>query len=395
MSYEEEYENHPVHTVMAQFDSAINVEGKNKLDQTALDNLDRLRQASAFLATRLERASPTLTSAAKLTQLQKHVQASLNEVNQFNSNGNSGHLTNAANQIEAAVNVATTLVKLDQSGDGVKAKDVVSFKKLAEAVIADLRNEAGTVSAGLHALEEAIRALGQQAAQQKAQLEALDSTSQAKLQELDSRFQAEQADRKTEFDAQVQATNEQAAETFTEFSQGAEEHMKQLVKKKEEAERLVSLIGNIGLTGNFKGAAAAERKAADQLRLVALACFLGMVAVVAVTLFITVANGFDPWLALFRLGAGLTLIVPAAYAARESSRHRTLANRNQRAELELASIDAYLESLPIEKRAEMKAGLTDKFFGQIGEQEENGADTVPAGSLVGLLKAAIQELGKR
>ena len=119
-----------------------------------------------------------------------------------------------------------------------------------------------------------------------------------------------------------------------------------------------------------------------------------MVVVVLATLFVSVENGVDPWLALFRLGAALSLVVPAAYAARESSRHRTLENKNRRAELELASIDAYLESLPDEKRSEIKAELTDKFFGQISEEEKTESG-VTTDSLASLLKEAINALGRK
>ena len=78
----------------------------------------------------------------------------------------------------------------------------------------------------------------------------------------------------------------------------------------------------------------------------------------------------------------------------ESSRHRTLENKNRRAELELASIDAYLESLPDEKRSEIKAALTDKFFGQITE-EERAESGVTTDSLTSLLKEAINALGRK
>ncbi|WP_231291054.1 hypothetical protein, partial [Thioalkalivibrio sp. ALE6] len=230
--------------------------------------------------------------------------------------------------------------------------------------------------------------------EQNTKLGTLQSTLNSKMQELEAQFAAEQAERSTEFESQAEKIQSAADEELLSIKKSADETLTGLSEKKSEAERIVSLIGNIGLTGNFKGAASREKKSADRLRIIALACFLGMVVVVLATLFVSVENGFDPWLALFRLGAALSLIVPAAYAARESSRHRTRENKNRQAELELASIDAYLETLPEDKRMEIKADLTGKFFGHDTEDEKNERD-VTSDSLAGLLKEAINALGRR
>jgi len=173
-----------------------------------------------------------------------------------------------------------------------------------------------------------------------------------------------------------------------------EYELEAIEEKRSEAEKIVNLIGNIGLTGNFRGAATEEKKTADLMRWIALGCFGAMALVVLSTLFFSVSNGFDPWVAIFRVTAALTLIVPATYAARESSKHRALEARNRRAELELASIDAYLESLPDERKAEIKASLTGRFFGQIEDRSESDRDIKPD-SIISLLKDAINQLGKK
>ena len=391
---EEQFENHGVHTVISQLDAAIKKKGAKDLSDDAVDNLDRIRQSTAFIRNRIEVASPILTPSNRLDQIQKSVQGCLNEINQFQSNGNEGHLANASNQIDAALNNAVVVISLEQPEPSIKAKDAVSFKSLAEEIITSLRDKANAVDDRAGEVESNLSDLESRQEEQKNNLDSLQSTLDSKLQELESRFASEQTERSTQFESQADEIQKSADENLSSISQSADATLSRLSEKQNEAKRIVGLIGNIGLTGNFKGAASREKKSADRLRIVALGCFLGMVAVVLATLFLSVKNGFDPWLALFRLGAALSLIVPGAYAARESSRHRTLENRNRRAELELASIDAYLEALPEDKRSEIKADLTGKFFGQTSEDEKPESD-VTAGSLANLLKEAINALGKR
>ncbi|PAV26233.1 hypothetical protein CF392_06885 [Tamilnaduibacter salinus] len=392
--HEEQFENHGVHDVLSQLESAIKKPLPDDAGNDARDNLDRLRQGVAFIRDRLEGASPTLTPVGRLDQIQKSVQSSLNEINQFQSNNNAGHLTNASNQIDGALNTASTLISLEQPNPQIKAKDVVSFKALAENVIEELQSKASSASEELSQLSENIDGLNEQAEKQKHDLNALRNSAEAKFQEFENQFQAEQSDRKNRFEENIEDVQSKLEKQLAQNEDAAEKTLEYLGEKQHEAERIVNLIGNVGLTGNFKGAASQEKQSADRLRTIALVCFLVMVAVVIGTLFISISDGFDPWLALFRLGAGLTLIIPAAYAARESSRHRALEIKNRRAELELASIDAYLESLPEERRNEIKAQLTDKFFGQVSEEEKPDPQVKPD-SLVSLLKEAIGALGKK
>jgi len=391
---EEQFENHSVHTALSQLDSALQEKSAKELSDGAIDNLDRTRQATAFIRSRMDVASPLLTPSNRLDQIQKSLQGCLNEINQFNSNGNEGHLSNASNQIDAGLNNAAALISLEQPEPSVKAKDAVSFKTLAEEVIASLRDKAQSVEDRAVQIESSLHNLEKRSEDQNTQINSIQSTLDSKLQELENQFAAAQTERTSEFETQAEQIKKEADDRLSSISQTADETLSEISDKKTEAERIVNLIGNIGLTGNFKGAVAREKQSADRMRLIALSCFIAMVGVVLGTLFLSVSNGFDPWLALFRLGAALSLIVPAAYAARESSRHRTLENKNRRAELELASIDAYLESLPDEKRTEIKANLTDKFFGQSPEDEKPETN-VSAESLAGLLKDAINALSKR
>jgi hypothetical protein len=75
------------------------------------------------------------------------------------------------------------------------------------------------------------------------------------------------------------------------------------------------------------------------------------------------ADGFDWTKSLIRLIAAAALSYPATYAARKSSKHRKLETVNRNAELELASINPFIEGLSDDKKQIIKEKLVEKYFG--------------------------------
>jgi hypothetical protein len=94
----------------------------------------------------------------------------------------------------------------------------------------------------------------------------------------------------------------------------------------------------------------------------------------------------------FRLSTTLILAVPAFYAAQESAKHREREKLNRKLHLELSAIDAYLELLPDEKRHDLKAKLTERFFGQPEIKEKD--ETVTKHELFELLSKMLQNFTK-
>jgi hypothetical protein len=77
-----------------------------------------------------------------------------------------------------------------------------------------------------------------------------------------------------------------------------------------------------------------------------------------------ITGGDFNWkVAIVRIVAFSALLYPATYAARESGKHRRLENLNRKYELDLASINPFIEILPEEKKQEIKEKMVEKFFG--------------------------------
>ncbi|MBK8853218.1 MAG: hypothetical protein IPN10_03705 [Saprospiraceae bacterium] len=83
------------------------------------------------------------------------------------------------------------------------------------------------------------------------------------------------------------------------------------------------------------------------------------------------ASEFDWVKSVLRIIAAAVLSYPATYASRESAKHRKLENFNRKLELELSSIDAFIELLPDEKKQVIKEKLAEKYFGSTIESFED------------------------
>jgi hypothetical protein len=136
-----------------------------------------------------------------------------------------------------------------------------------------------------------------------------------------------------------------------------------LETKHSEAKKLVSLIGNVGVTGNYQNIANSHKKSANFWRVMAIV-FMSIFSILLVWTIIDLSSeGFNWTKSLIRLIAAAALSYPATYAARESSKHRKLETINRNAELELASINPFIEGLADDKKQMIKEKLVEKYFG--------------------------------
>lgn len=69
------------------------------------------------------------------------------------------------------------------------------------------------------------------------------------------------------------------------------------------------------------------------------------------------------WSVLIRLIYAIVITAPAWYAAKESARHRSNADRARQTELELASLGPFIELMDREKKDQILEELTKRYFG--------------------------------
>jgi len=242
-----------------------------------------------------------------------------------------------------------------------------------------MEHDSAILEGTLDRLTSEIEALRQQGEAQKARLD-------KNIAEYQQQFsQAEQSRRQhydeiinlqtAEFEKMYAEKIDDMKSLQDELSRKADQHLAQIQKSQEDASKIVRIIGNIGVTGNFQRIADIEEKAADLFRWIAIACMGLMLVVILFILYNVHQANFSWQIASFRAVIALAFGIPAWYCGSESARHRAVADRNRRIELELASIHPYLDKLPTLKSQEIIEKLAPQYFGQKADTDDNSVLT--------------------
>jgi hypothetical protein len=206
-----------------------------------------------------------------------------------------------------------------------------------------------------------------------------------------AQYDEDQKGRKEAFDAFLKGANEGAAAWDRSAADVARVRIEALDAKKAEAEKLVGVIANTGMTGGYQRVANIEMWAARVWQGFALLAMVGLIAFAIYAAVHTTDPDFKWPLFAGRAIVAAACGILATYAARQSKRHLDVERRSRKIELELASIDPYLASLPDDKRIEVKRLLAERFFGQALPIDADDEKT--AGTVADLGKGAIQTLG--
>ena len=181
--------------------------------------------------------------------------------------------------------------------------------------------------------------------QKKAEIEALKETTLGN-------FAALEVSEKEKFVETIQDLNNQTSQTI-----------KTIESKLKEAERIVGVIGNIGMAGGYQKTANEERIAKWIWQAIA-AGSLALLVYFATTHIsgITDLNQFLP-----RFLVAVSFIALASYAGMQGERHRKSEMENRKLELGIASIDPFLSNLQPAERDKLKESLIHKLFEQAPE----------------------------
>jgi hypothetical protein len=323
----------------------------------------------------LEHTPATLVSIPALNQIHSHLQPPLNELTSFVSNKNAGHINNAAAQIEQNV-----LQYLWGFAPQVQSFPQPAFSEILEAQAATSRETIHQLSAQRDELAAELVGLSEKTEAQALRLETMVETAAkeraeavATVAKLEQMFAEKEAARAAIFDVSV----DELRKDFKAFESQSKTESKTLIAEledqKSKAARIVQVVGNIGVTGNYQQIANAESAQANFWRWVTVGIFAAGIAVAAATFIKFWGQPFTPenaWSVAIRLLYAIAITAPAWYTARESARHRTNADRARQKELELASIGPFIELMPEEKKVEIREQLTHCYFGKDVEPHE-------------------------
>jgi len=380
-----------------------------------------------YISERLKITVPILVNEPELNALAKEIEAGLVQINNFLGNNNTGHLTNANNNFNAALNRIRNFPIPIPKGKYNFSKEIVNFEKVLSEKYELIKQENQEFDERLTQLNSVIESKQQKIdelnnllVQKQNEITALTTNyttdynnikatanqqfEQVKTkfrQEFDSEKEAfikEKEALKEEFETERETYEKEITELKESISNNTTDLIKELERKLEESKKLVNVIGNIGATGNYQKIADYHKEQADKWRWIALFFMVVLVGLLIFTIYHITGGDFNWKVAIVRIVAFSALLYPATYASKESGKHRRLENINRKSELDIASISPFIEILPDEKKQEIKEKMVEKFFGNTNgldiDDKNSKNDEVSVGSIEKLLKAFLPFLNK-
>ena len=190
-------------------------------------------------------------------------------------------------------------------------------------------------------------------------------------------YTLESETRKTTFDQWAKDSDEKFEKLLTDSKSNAASNLAKMNEHLDRAKEILGIVAASVVGGHYKETAERDFKSANFYRWLALAFFVIMAVMIAYVVFSLNTDKFSWEMGLFRVGVGMALLIPAYYCAKESSKHREAERRNRRLQIELATIEPYLEKLdsPDEMKAILKEKANSYFMGQVPREPDDDVDS--------------------
>jgi hypothetical protein len=369
-----DYISHPLRNLLDRL-----TELRNSAEFTDPDLLSNAANAAALETTfatvsvvcsMLEKTPAVLVSEYGLNQLQNSFQLILNELTNYQSNKNHGHIQNARAHIEQVVMSqlwALGPIPLVKDGNQSELVEIVNqatnaAREALQQLVAqrdNLNSRQLELTQHVHNAETRLESLTETVAIQKVEAASVVAVVQQMYAE-------KEAERVAAFSTMLQDLRDDFANLQRNSEKTQAERLEALQASQIEAARIVQVVGNTGITGNYQKIANTEGEQANVWRWITIAFFTAGIAIAAATFWKFWHQPFSPetaWSVLIRLMYAVAITAPAWYTAKESARHRSSADRARQTELELASLGPFIELMPDDKKHQIREELTKRYFG--------------------------------
>ncbi|HEV8712859.1 MAG TPA: hypothetical protein VGX03_08540 [Candidatus Binatia bacterium] len=412
--WSERFENSPIWKALSDLGPALdNAENRDAIEPQSIEAIARLRAALTFVGKRLAATDPFLIQPGPVENAAGQIQNAVSEVQQFTANGSHGHLTNANSQMDSALAyIAQLNVPLGPSElQGLKdaadqyRNSLEANAKRAAAAVATVTNDSQELGTKLKELSGEMAAERQRLSSLTADFQSQFSTAQ---EARNSDYTAAQASRQEKFAELVATATEALTKQDAAFTRDrekmAQEHASALKALREghetkaqeilgqiqdyraDVEKLVGVIGNLGVTSGYLQTANEAKITVRVWQGITVASMIALIGV-AYRVFVPEVRGPFSWEGFAgRIFFTLSVGVLAAYAATQADKYQSLERRNRALALELEALGPYLAPLPEDKQQEFRLTVGDRTFGR----EQGGSehpDKSPATVIDLLLKS--------
>lgn len=413
----EAYKTHLVFERLEQLKQSLQAE--NLSEKIGIENFTFLEAVYLYIKDKLNLTNPILVQDAELTNLAAEIEAGTSQINTFVGNSNIGHITNAINNLNSAITRTRNLPIPTSKNDFDFSKAVAHFQQTVQGAYEQLKAKNEQLKADLNAAQtdlntkqETIKALELQLAEKQTEIQNVllryntefenlkttaNTTVEAERKKFSENFEADRKSFKESIDTDKDTFKKAYENQKAFFDAEAKGIVEKLEQKLAEANKIVNIVGNVGVTGNYQKIANQHKESANFFRWVALGFMIVMSGLLIYSIIELSNTDFNLYKSLVRILAAAVLTYPAVYAARESSRHRNLETQNRNLELELASIGPFIELLPDDKKQSIKEGLVNKYFGKTYPPEGDkkiDTDDVSISGLEKILKTILPYIKK-
>ncbi|PLX00991.1 MAG: hypothetical protein C0594_14825 [Marinilabiliales bacterium] len=389
-----EFENHPIYEKLNQLIDRLSQE--EVISKIEVDKYNFYDSACKYINDRLKLTIPVLVPIAEMNTISTELQNALVQINNFLGNNNAGHLNNADNHFNAALTRIKNLPLPFSKNDFNFTKSIANFENTVKAKLGDvekenqeLKEQLKKIQTDLVAKQNEIKQISDLLTAKTNEITNLTSKFQTNYESIKSTAsQNYENDRKTyrteittdresfrkEITQDRETFKKEIEEKITKIDTDTSQIVSELGIKLEEAKKLVNVIGNVGVTGNYQNIANEHKTAANFWRYLAIAFMTVLSGLLIYAIWDVSSANYDWVKSLIRVIAAAALSYPATYAARESSKHRKLETINRKLELELASLTPFIELHSEEQKRDIKSKLVEKYFGNNIELTEDKSD---------------------
>jgi hypothetical protein len=393
--WNERYKEHPVWKLLDDvgpaIDQAMEREGN---DAQAAEMLSRLKAVHIYIARRLAGADRYLLTVGPLDNINSSFVALLPEVRSFVANGNAGHLTNANGHADSALAHVAELNVLYTTEDFQGAKEAAdSYRRsldsgLASSITASTQNRAELEALRARMVEfnteitnekQRVVTVGTEfqsqfsTAQETRNREFLEGQRQRleNFTKVSTEYTQKLSDQNADFTKQREEIGRthrgELDQLNKEFVAASTEIRDQILARKGEVEKLVGVIGNLGVTSGYLKSANTAMFTARVWQTITVVALTGLI-LIAYAAFLPLVHGEFTWSGFAgRVFVSLTVAVLAAYSASQADRYQKFERSNRRLALELEAIGPFIAPLPAEMRQQFLLTVGDRSFGQPDE----------------------------
>jgi len=402
----EAFKTHLIFERLEQFKQSLKAE--NLTEKIGVENYAYFETSYQFIKDKLKLTYPILVQESELTNLAAELERGTIQINSYYGNNNIGHITNAINNINSAINQTKNLPIPFSKNDFDFSKTVAQFQQTVQSAYQNLQSLTDKVKADLEtaqndlgAKQQTIVALEKQLAEKQTEIQNVlikyntefetlktnvNTTAEAERKKFSDNFESDRKVFQEAIDTDKNTFKKSYENQKAFFDAEAKSIVEKLEQKLAEANKIVNIVGNVGVTGNYQKIANQHKESANFFRWVALGFMIVMSGLLIYSIIELSNTDFNLYKSLVRILAAAVLTYPAVYAARESSKHRALETKNRNLELELASIGPFIELLPEDTKQTIKEVLVNKYFGNSYQESSDNKDNSDDISISGLEK---------